>query len=180
MQFPLKFKYILPMTNPLGNKIYLIVGLLIILAVAVLAFFLFPNLTKEKETAETTSESSQKFEIYGTVHEIDADAGIITIEEIGTGTEYQIKISGNTKFSEIGTGNSFNFADISIGQTLQIVTSKPKGSGGASGGGTGSGGGGQGGSGSGGDGGIIVIDDDDDEINVYPKDPSTLPKIGKP
>lgn len=163
------------MTNPLGNKIYLIVGLLIILAVAVLAFFLFPNLTKEKETTETTSESSQKFEIYGTVHEIDADAGIITIEEIGTGTEYQIKISEDTKVSALGTGNSFNFADISIGQTLQIVTSKPKGSGG----GTGSGSGGQGGSGSGGDGGIIVIDDED-EIIVYPKDPTTLPKIGKP
>ena len=160
------------MASSLGEKKYIIVGLVVIVALGVLAFFLFPSLTKEKETAETTSESSQKFEIYGTVHEIDIDAGIITIEEIGTGTQYQIKISEDTKVSELGTGNSFNFADISIGQTLQIVTSKPKGFGG----GTGSGGGGQGGSGSGGDGGIIVIDDDD-EINVYPDTPG-IPKIG--
>lgn len=164
------------MASSLSEKKYILVGLVVIVALGILAFFLFPSLTKEKETTETTSESSKKFEIYGKVHEIDADAGIITIEEIGTGTEYQIKISDNTNVSDLRSGNPFNFADISIGQTLQIVTSKPKGSGG----GTGSGGGGQGGSGSGGDGGIIVIDDDDDEIIVYPKDPTALPKVGKP
>lgn len=160
------------MTNLLGNKIYLIVGLVVIVALAVLAFFLFPNLTKEKETTDTSTDSTEKVEIYGDVVSVDADSGIIIIKQKVTETEYQIKISDNTKFSEIGTGNSSSISNITIGQTVKIVVNKPRGSGGGGGGG-GSGGSGGGGSG---DGGIIVIDDVD-EINVYPNTPG-IPEIG--
>lgn len=157
------------MTNLLGNKIYLIVGLIVIIGLAVLAFFLFPGLLKEKDTTDTSTDSTEKVEIYGKVHEIDAESGTFTIEDLGTKTFYKIKIGDNTKFSEIGTGNPSSFSNITIGQTVKIVVNKPKGSGGSGGSG------GAGGGGSGGD--PIDIEDPPDDVITYPTTPG-IPEIG--
>ena len=156
------------MTNPLGNKIYLIVGLLIILGVAILAFFLFPSLTKEKDK----TESSEKVEIYGRVVSVDAGEGKITMQVIGNETIYVVKVSKDLQITDISTGERLGIEGIQVGNTIKLILKSPPGSSGSSGGGSGSGGE------SNGDDGIIVIDDPDD-IDVLPPDPrpNTIPKV---
>ena len=158
------------MSSLLGNKTYLIVGLIIIVGLAVLAFFLFPNLLKEKDTIDTSNEATEKVEIYGRIQEINADNGTFTIEEVATGTLYKIKIGDGTNISELGTGNPYGFSNISVGQTVKIVVNKPKGAGGAGSGGSGGGGG------SGGD-DPIEIEDPPDDVITYPTSPG-IPEIG--
>ena len=164
------------MTNPLGNKIYLIVGLLIILAVAVLAFFLFPNLTKEKDKTDTSTDSSEKVEIYGRVVSVDATEGKITMQVIGNETIYVVKVSKDLQITDISTGERLGIEGIQVGNTIKLILNSPPSSGSSGEGGSGgsSGSGGE----SNGDDGIIVIDDPD-EIDVLPPDPNpnTIPKV---
>ena len=148
------------MTNPLGNKIYLIVGLLIILAVAVLAFFLFPDLIKEKDK----TDSSEKEEIYGRVVSVDAGEGKITMQVIGNETIYVVKVSKDLQITDISTGERLGIEGIQVGNTIKLILKSPPGS--------------SGGSGGGGSDKPIVIDDPDD-IDVLPPDPqpNTIPKV---
>ena len=152
------------MTNPLGNKIYLIVGLLIILGVAILAFFLFPSLTKEKDKTDTSTDSSEKEEIYGRVVSVDAGEGKITMQVIGNETIYIVKVSKDLQITDISTGERLGIEGIQVGNTIKLILKSPPGS--------------SGGSGGGGSDEPIVIDDPDD-IDVLPPDPqpNTIPKL---
>lgn len=165
MQFPLKFKYILPMASLLGNKTYILVGLVLIIAVAILAFFLFPSLTKEKETTITPSDSAEKTTIIVRVEEVNTEEGILTVLQLGNGTIYKVKVSEDLKISDSKTGESLGLENIKVGQTIKLILNSPPSSGSS-------------GSSGGSDEPIDI--DDPDEIETYPEIPGSeaIPKVG--
>lgn len=164
-----------------ANKTYyLVAALVLIIVVAAAAIFLFPSISKKIDQTGEAEKPVEKHRVYGEVVEIDYDTGIITIKQKGTELEYKVKLSSEGKVSSIGTQRISKFQDITIGQTIELVSGQPFTSGTSSSGGGPSGGTTGGGSSGGGDSG--GGEDEVDEVNVITGFPGgeSLPNVGKP
>ena len=173
----------MPNLSFIPKKAYVIVLAVLILITAGVAVTIYSsNLTRESYvTKEVSKKPADKFKLYGDVTKIDYDNATFTIKQKGTDIEYKVKLPDSTKISIIGTQSQYQFQDIEVGQTLELVSNKPFGSAGGGSGSGGTSGGGSSGGGSGEAGGEeVIIVDDIDEVNVYTPYPGreAIPEVG--
>ena len=139
-----------------AEKTYYSIGIVILVIILLVATggFFAPQVSEVAKSlnffnprgspgSKTNLQTEQEFTISGKVVEVDVKNGLVTIQDLGTGQLYQVKITDTTKVIAGVTGRAFDFGSFRIGQQIQVTTKKPTGSvsSGTSGGPSSSGGG---------------------------------------